>query len=909
MDIPQQLLTSLRVNDMKNILAYSRSIQKHYTITNCGDKDSHARVLRSLLVTLYDLKKREDYKKVLGCIKYFSEMKTSMFLQYANFEWYDGKKHSIPKDGSWTTFAYYPVVVLSSNGRSVMLPAARQTPTYSPTPTPRTSTPQKSAMGFTSSNLIFAETEFLSPINTIATPAICLESPSKWTSKTFNVRLDVDQLDLLSQDAEGSDLSTHGLYLYMCTYASAADATTGIPKRPISVEYPVKLTVYVNAKAISVADVQKSIVCGQPLNLTEHIYKTTDHPNNISITYSTSGRWVSSLVLAKELSLQAISSEIRKTSFVTAENVRHYFFKASTDSDDDDLISTGALVSLKCPLGLCRIKTPARSKYCQHSQCFDCETFLQIKRRTNTWKCPVCSGAIKSWRELIVDGYFEEILQGTAANDDQVYIESNGDWKKKENANTPKANGGRGTPSSAKGRVLDVDVIDDSAASDSDDLLMQGMHRNKRRRTEIIDLTLDSDSDACNVESDELPPLSQQEIEMVNSIESAIRTSTQTSTGMSQSGQNSRAVDSADQLAGTVTSTPTNKAPTRGSSSVLAVRTAAPVRRMTQTPTRPHRRFQNGRGFPQSASAAMRRLRPARHSAPIPRGSSSTVTLPVTTSVSTSASASAVLQASEAESPVSPRPQPTQSNSGSRLDDVVPNSPRSNPNPVNAEASTLTLPQPNPSSPAQLVNTHGAAQEGVRTEQQQSYYYYYPYTYIPPVQLMPVGGIPYAAYGPSSMQTPPIAARGQSARPGVGSFSTNSPAPPSLSVAPQEKDARWPGVVATTRPLSSPVRSLSAARTPAPKLSTSTSFPVTSTTTPTPSGSTLASTLTTAETTATRAASASTTPSASRSSQLFSAGSSSSGSQGAGVSSTYRLLYMNGEAQSTPGSNVPAADP
>ncbi|KAJ1737479.1 E3 SUMO-protein ligase pli1 [Coemansia sp. Benny D160-2] len=379
-------------------------------------------------------------------------------------------------------------------------------------------------MGFTSSNLIFAETEFLSPVKSIATPAICLESPSKWTSKTFNVRLDVDQLDLLSQDAENSDLSTHGLYLYMCTYSSAADATTGIPKRPISVEYPVKLSVYVNAKAVSVADVQKSIVCGQPLNLTEHIYKTTDHPNSISITYSTSGRWVSSLVLAKELSLQAISSEIRKTSFVTAENVRQYFFKASTDSDDDDLISTGALISLKCPLGLCRIKTPTRSKYCQHSQCFDCETFLQIKRRTNTWKCPVCSGAIKSWRELIVDGYFEEILQGTAENDDQVYIESNGDWKKKETANTPKGNGGKGTPSSAKGRPLDVDVIDDSAASDSDDLLMQGMHRNKRRRTEVIDLTLDSDSDACNVESDDLPPLSQEEIEMVNSIESAIRT-------------------------------------------------------------------------------------------------------------------------------------------------------------------------------------------------------------------------------------------------------------------------------------------------------------------------------------------------------------------------------------------------
>ncbi|KAJ2840931.1 E3 SUMO-protein ligase pli1, partial [Coemansia erecta] len=281
-------------------------------------------------------------------------------------------------------------------------------------------TPQKNTAGFTESNLSFAETDFLSPVKTIATPAICLESPSKWTSKAFTVKFTRDQLDLLSQSANGSGKATYGLYLYMCTYARAANATTEVPKRPICVEYPTKLAVYVNAQPISAIDVHKATTGKHPLNLSEHLNKVANQPNNISITYSTHGRWVSSLILTKELTFQTISSEIRKTNFVTAESVRQKFFRTNSGGDDDDLISTGALVSLKCPLGLCRISTPTRSKYCQHSQCFDCETFLQLNRRGSTWKCPVCSVAVKSWRELIVDGYFEGILQGTSQNDDQV---------------------------------------------------------------------------------------------------------------------------------------------------------------------------------------------------------------------------------------------------------------------------------------------------------------------------------------------------------------------------------------------------------------------------------------------------------------------------------------------------------
>ncbi|KAJ2546133.1 E3 SUMO-protein ligase pli1, partial [Coemansia sp. RSA 1933] len=449
-------------------------------------------------------------------------MKGRRFAPYTAFTWHRNETHTIPKTGSWTQFAFNVPTIVSPNRHN-----SPPVPRYATSTAPQAQSRQTNTVGFTESNLTFAETEFLSPIKTVANPAIWLESPSKWTSKTFNVQFTADQLELLSQSASSPDKATYGIYLYMCSYNRAANATREVPKRPIVVEYPEKLVVYVNAKTIHAMDIHKAVAAQHPLNLSENISKTTDSPNTISISYSTKSRWVSTLILTKELTLQAISSELRKTNFVTAENVRQKFFKSNTagGDEDEDLISTGALVSLKCPLGLCRISVPTRSKYCQHSQCFDCETFLQLNRRGKTWKCPVCSVVVKSWRELIVDGYFEGILQGTCKTDDQVYIESNGDWKRKHAVETTDVDA-RKKPSRGRGGSVEVNLIDDSAASGNDESSGQRASRIKRRRTEVIDLTLDSDgnsdSDVCSLDLDHLPPMTQEEIDMINSLDSAI---------------------------------------------------------------------------------------------------------------------------------------------------------------------------------------------------------------------------------------------------------------------------------------------------------------------------------------------------------------------------------------------------
>ncbi|KAJ1962945.1 E3 SUMO-protein ligase pli1 [Dipsacomyces acuminosporus] len=209
-----------------------------------------------------------------------------------------------------------------------------------------------------------------------------------------------------------------------------------------------------------------------------------------------------------------VVEELRKTSFVTADAVKKQFFKKP--DDEDDLISAGALVSLKCPLGLSRIKTPVRSKFCDHSQCFDGETFLQLNMQRPTWKCPICSIKVKSWRELIVDGYFESILKGTSENDDQVHVDPDGSWKPK-GAKDSAVNVDR---SAGNGRAADFEDLDAIDLSDAGNPGSRRTNRNKRRRTEVVDLTLDSESDGNDTDS--LPSISQEDIQFIDTTTSEV---------------------------------------------------------------------------------------------------------------------------------------------------------------------------------------------------------------------------------------------------------------------------------------------------------------------------------------------------------------------------------------------------
>ncbi|KAJ6452023.1 PINIT domain-containing protein [Mycena vitilis] len=134
--------------------------------------------------------------------------------------------------------------------------------------------------------------------------------------------------------------------------------------------------------------------------------------------------------LVKSVSVSTLVDQLLQTRFVSGTEIRRQM--AASMSSDDDIIAGSLKMSLKCPLSFMRIQTPCRSSKCSHSQCFDATSWYSMMQQTTTWLCPVCENVL-DWRELIIDGYFAEILKTTPDSVDDVLVESDGEWRTSDN--------------------------------------------------------------------------------------------------------------------------------------------------------------------------------------------------------------------------------------------------------------------------------------------------------------------------------------------------------------------------------------------------------------------------------------------------------------------------------------------
>ncbi|BGP12118.1 hypothetical protein JCM10213_004683 [Rhodosporidiobolus nylandii] len=161
-------------------------------------------------------------------------------------------------------------------------------------------------------------------------------------------------------------------------------------------------------------------------------------------------------------------------------------------NSDDEIEATALGMSLKDPLSFCRINIPIRSVHCGHIACFDAETWFEMNEQTPTWGCPICSKQLKV-DDMIVDGYFEDILRICSDNVDSVTVEPDGTWRSdddKHGTAKPKsvsaAASGRNTPlapAAANGGGLGLPADD------------KGKARASPQPAAAV-LTLDSDSDS-----------------------------------------------------------------------------------------------------------------------------------------------------------------------------------------------------------------------------------------------------------------------------------------------------------------------------------------------------------------------------------------------------------------------------
>ena len=125
------------------------------------------------------------------------------------------------------------------------------------------------------------------------------------------------------------------------------------------------------------------------------------------------------------------------------ERIKDSFKATCIDSDDEGggggaagAMATVTRLSLRCPLGLMPIQTPARGKDCQHLQCFDLDTFLRFNERgcAAGWKCGVCHRTL-TVDELRVDAFMQDVLRQIEARReanedlDSIEIDYEGQWK------------------------------------------------------------------------------------------------------------------------------------------------------------------------------------------------------------------------------------------------------------------------------------------------------------------------------------------------------------------------------------------------------------------------------------------------------------------------------------------------
>lgn len=155
--------------------------------------------------------------------------------------------------------------------------------------------------------------------------------------------------------------------------------------------------------------------------------------NTLSMIYApTAYDWKIFIYLTKKFtSTDILNMSILQNDPIT-ETESLNILKILNESDKlNDIITSSITISLLCPISLKRIKYPARSKICNHLECFDAWSFLlSLEQMTLIEKinCPICNVVFDDLNKLCIDQFNSNILKLVPIGIDSVKIDNNGDW-------------------------------------------------------------------------------------------------------------------------------------------------------------------------------------------------------------------------------------------------------------------------------------------------------------------------------------------------------------------------------------------------------------------------------------------------------------------------------------------------
>ncbi|KIP11381.1 hypothetical protein PHLGIDRAFT_114515 [Phlebiopsis gigantea 11061_1 CR5-6] len=311
-------------------------------------------------------------------------------------------------------------------------------PAYDPYAPPRrpAAPPAAAPSTSTSPGLQFKHSPFYRVERTVSSVTECPESTSQIDRRSQSVSFYLST-DVLAKLESTSPRYQLRLYCTSSTYHAPAGSFRA-PSGPCPIEFPPTCEVRVNGQALTanLKGMKKKPGTAPPPDIGKHVRMSSTASNRIEMVYVNSQnpapakKYYLIVMLVEVTTVEQLIERLRKGKYKSNNEIVDKMAQASLE--DDDIVAGSQKLSLKCPLSYMRIATPCRSAHCVHSQCFDAFSWYSVMEQTTTWLCPVCEKVLNT-EDLIVDGYFDEILKETDEDVEDVIVEADGQWHTVDN--------------------------------------------------------------------------------------------------------------------------------------------------------------------------------------------------------------------------------------------------------------------------------------------------------------------------------------------------------------------------------------------------------------------------------------------------------------------------------------------
>ncbi|CAL1695654.1 unnamed protein product [Somion occarium] len=306
-------------------------------------------------------------------------------------------------------------------------------PRYDPyAPPRRPPVPATPAAAAGSPSIRFKTSPFFRVERAISNVVECPESSSQMDRKSQTLTFIMNN-DLLQKLQSPSPKYQLRLYCTSSTYYTPTPAFR--PNLACPIEFPPTCEVRVNGVQLqaNLKGMKKKPGTAPPPDVGKSVRTSLGAQNRVEMVYvnssqqpvQTKQKYYMVAMLVEVTTVDQLIDRLRKGKYKSNTEI---LAKMRRQVDEEDEIVAGhQKMSLKCPLSYMRITTPCRSWQCVHPQCFDAYSWFSVMEQTTTWMCPVCEKVLNV-EDLIIDGYFDEILKATPEEVEDVIVEPDGEW-------------------------------------------------------------------------------------------------------------------------------------------------------------------------------------------------------------------------------------------------------------------------------------------------------------------------------------------------------------------------------------------------------------------------------------------------------------------------------------------------